>query len=576
MLAGSVVHPVSHVDAWVIVDGSAAEVRLITFLDDVLRFQQPAVADDGFIEPADFREALARHAETLLAQIKVFDQQGVPLTGSVVSLPDTGVLPERIHPTGDAALRLTWKFRHEGETPLTALTVLPNLYHESLTTRAELRLHVKSAASTSRVDAVVFDRTSHTVVLSRRAGPPGAVAVRPERDVNAASVLLVAATDGVLAELTCPVAVLTATEPEDPGERTVAIEQWDASHLRQVAVELTDQFRRRVSLLCGNGESLAPSRVDVRYFAIAGGIESIDSEQLEGSVSPATLSIRASLFFSDPRQRDSATFLWRRAASGLQSADVTVMMSTGSRTETVPFQDGVLSVTLPTEFHAAQSAAFESISADAVPWRLKTVWPTTRSVFIMVISLTLVGVSVVTQGSGHARRVSALLCLLLAASAWLWFDSTTVRVPETAVARQVVKQLLTAAFTAASRGASDEVADQLMQVMEPELAESVFVGLRAELAQVNGEDAGLIIELTEPQLKNVVCRIADGTEDAFEVDADWTIGGRILHWGHLHSQQMACRGTIQVRRLQSDWRLQSVTLAESSVLAETPQNPVSN
>ncbi|MEO1982891.1 MAG: hypothetical protein ABGZ24_20470, partial [Fuerstiella sp.] len=161
----AIAHPMSHTDAWVRVS-DVVDVRLNIFLDDVLRHQEDLSSGRTTVPGSVGVAAIARHAETLLRQLQIFDAEGRPLIGKIVSVPEWQPASEVIDLTQDASLKLSWTLQFEAaesrDGGFRRLCFLHTFSHPDLLQPGELRLHLQHKPSGRRIDAVVAPETPHT------------------------------------------------------------------------------------------------------------------------------------------------------------------------------------------------------------------------------------------------------------------------------------------------------------------------------------------------------------------------------------------------------------------------------
>jgi hypothetical protein len=565
----AVLHPVSHVDAWVTVDGTSVSLRLITFLDDVIRFQKPSISPDGRIAPGVFRAAVADHAAWLLKQVQIFDQHGRLLGGEVLAVPDPEGLPQRIDPEGDANIRLTWRMRLTSDSRLEALTFLPRLGHASLIAPPELRLHIRPPNNARRIDAVVFDNMPHTVVFDPASQTiPGATSpFEDQRDINAASVLIIRSREDVVVELSTPATMLVDTAlrpPSPPGTKGVAV--WDELEMQRIAERIRVQHRDGAVLQLVSGIRLAPLDVEVRFSAAFDNTQFIDLDDLTQPVNPAALTISVRCVYRLLPAQIVTEFVWTGALTATQSVNVTILRNADSQTQVLSLSDNGFSVDLvgtnPLPLADVQPIFVER---DGMPWSVVQIWPTLRSrvLAVIVLSGSLVAVSLRIWRSVWVIGIAGLSVIV--ALAVVAIDVQHQRVPDVDSAERITSSLLAAAFDGAARPPTDDTADALLAVMDPELAESVFLAMRRSLAQVEQGDAGLVITTSGPDLTVDDCTLLKSELDGFVVRGQWTLRGRVLHWGHLHDQRRRFSGSLQVGRFEDWWRLEGVTLTNASV-----------
>jgi len=562
-------HPVSHVDAWLVVGQGELELRLITFLDDVIRHQQPATSTAGLIDGPEFQQAVTSHGQWLKEHVRIYDQDGERILFRVVAVPDQEVLPSPVDAEGDAGIRLTWTLQSSLEQELTALTFFPLLSHESLTFRPELRLHIKDGARNRRIDATVFDATSHTVVLagSGRAAEDSPTAVFGADDVNRLNLSLVAAGPTLLVEINASVILLMDPSQESGKSGAGSSDGWDLEAIAEQSRMLADQFRSSAFLQLPSGRRLDPDSVNSRFGLIADPQQDITAELAQSTLSPAVVAASVQLEFPFDLNQKDLKFIWTGVPELLTDVSVTMLTPRGAESEAVLVDAGQLSVPLARLQNTLLSLTVPSgLPAGEMPWTNRSGWPAFRAVLGAVVLFVLAAI-----GAFFWRRrvpiVAGGSLVLAAVGLLLSLDRQEQRIVDCPASAEIVKQLLDDAVKIASLPVTEESADALLNIMSPELAESVFLRLHQSLAQVETEDQGFVLTLRETEFTVRSCSAGEDEERSIIVEGDWLLQGRVFHWGHLHDRAVLCSGSLQAVCPEDRWLLKSVTLTEVQSLA---------
>lgn len=569
-------HPISHVDAWLAVKERTVEARLIADLDDVLRSRNPPRDTDGKIPVERFRAAVTEHGEHLISRISIYDQEGNPLRGELLAAPALAEFDAAIDPEHDIGIRLTWKLRWSADLPLTALTFLPRLNHPDLIAPPELRLHVQPPGAGRRIDATVFDDCTHTVMFGAEASAPGtwATGAGMASELNATACTLLAGSRNVMAELTFP--LHQWVRESSPGETEPEMsEVVSPERLQQIGASIRRELAKRCRVRDSRGSEFSAEEVAVRHFVTSDPSRLLTDIAPDKSLPAAVLSVRARLTYRLVDATDRTEFVWSDIPGRPDIVNLTRLSRDRNETQVAPVTDAALAVfvNLPAALEVSVLPPFDRTDAEQViqvgaprPTLSAAVTGAATAVCGMLLSMRL---------SRQPVRRAALGATLLASGVIILAGMRPVRTVRADAAQRVAGRLIETAIQSAAGPVSDAMADRLLDVMAPDLAETVFLGIRESLARVDGGDSGFVLDIRCTGFEAGFCEILTGSEEGVAVNARWSVSGDVFHWGHLHRQERHYEGTLRMARSGEHWRLEQVVLHSVRDRAETQPIAVS-
>ncbi|MEZ6130506.1 MAG: hypothetical protein R3C59_17610 [Planctomycetaceae bacterium] len=599
-------HPVSHTDAWIRVSDSVVHVKLNVFLDDVARHQVSGEQQTQ-ITASELQQAIRQHTGTLLHQLHIFDQNGLPLSVQVTSIPEWTPHAETVDLTADSSLKLSWELEFAvPPTGLTALCFLHQFTHPTLTAPGELRLHVQHSGR--RIDAVIAPGRPHTILLPTNADTGDAEPLNP----NAASSLLIMSPTGIVHEFTAPLLLLDAAWPPaaELRRQSTDVNIGEAPNLTDAAIpdssrqQIKDWFLNQTAILV-NGRKVMPLDVGVDFFPA-------DGPSADGSLSTSVEQQPVPLFGTQvgvqlrfPRASDLQTLqLEFLSAPGLFSElTVGVVTSTQQMSELVSFgsespdfagaetdagnansgaEAADKAVALTFVWHAP-SADVESnvlltkpvteddrFMQDAVMPDLLTVrhhQPALPGRVLAVLAIGLIGVAT-WRRSRCTRRSHRMVWLaigiIVAVAGVLLLPRTIVQFHPN-VASRLTESLLRRVYESAMQPSEETAVAELSQVLHDDLVESVYVQMLESLSMSSND--GLLIDVQKVSLESQHLQPALTTPDEVTTACRWRVTGSIHHWGHRHVRELLLEAQIRLSRSGSDWKIGAIQQLDTHVVS---------
>jgi hypothetical protein len=158
------------------------------------------------------------------------------------------------------------------------------------------------------------------------------------------------------------------------------------------------------------------------------------------------------------------------------------------------------------------------------------------------------------QAAAVPASVAALVFLVTGVTFWLASQATL----DEPRARSVVSGLLHNVYRAFDFRKEEDIYDVLVQSVEGELLQQIYLDTRKglELANQGGARAKVKqIELSDLDAK-------PGDNGGFIADATWTVAGSVGHWGHVHERVNRYRGLLTIEPLDGAWKLVAAEVLE--------------
>ncbi|MEO2019696.1 MAG: hypothetical protein ABGZ53_35635 [Fuerstiella sp.] len=583
----AIAHPMSHTDAWVRVS-DVVDVRLNIFLDDVLRHQEDLSSGRTTVPGSVGVAAIARHAETLLRQLQIFDAEGRPLIGKIVSVPEWQPASEVIDLTQDASLKLSWTLQFEAaesrDGGFRRLCFLHTFSHPDLLQPGELRLHLQHKPSGRRIDAVVAPETPHTIVL-----PAGDSSAAPSdsTDINTAVSRIVVAPNEVIHEFTAPLLLLDVAWPRaaeireklvvgHPGGSTLdpAASQ-EAKH--RIATWLQSNCKLRV-----NSSVVSAGDVSIEYFDGAADSSFASGPTADFALSPdepapvVGTRIGARMRFPYGRSVQSVELLFGESPGKFSQLTVDIITATEHQTQILKFNDETADHPsgLLFKWNRSPGSLIPPIGkthriptvAMASPIHVEHQRPGRIGLqcFILCMALAFCTWRVrsakasqpfLTRGSCAVLLFGLLLAFLV--------PDITHRVDNERAGR-LVEQLLSDVYRAIADGGTDALAESLSATVGDDLTEQIYLSTIQCLQ--NDQSDGVLINFSKANVLNMDSDERLTTAGRMYGNCTWLVRGSVYHWGHIHERQMQFSGEIVLSRHDDNWKITSLSPTEFSTI----------
>jgi len=578
-----VAHPVSHTDAWVKVEDTV-KVRLNVFLDDVLLHQGCLKPDLKSIASAKVMQAISSHSDLLLRQLRIFDDKGRPLSGSIVKVPDWRTDQDSIDPVAEASEKLTWDLvytRESVEDDLRSLVFIHDFTHESLQQPGELRLHLQLKKSGQRIDAVIPPTTPHTIVFPAEndASAVQAYAAGADTDANSATSRIMIGPAHVTHEFTAPLLLLDSAWPAAVAfsrlagevvddERAVSVESLKIPELER---QLSDWFRTNTSIRV-DGKVSAPSGVIVHFLPAAVAQNATGRDGLSVSEDLPLFGTLVGIRMRYPRGRSlkKIQLEWFSSPGAFSGATVHVVSSRESVSQLVPVLSSPQSGESVLNFHwepVSRRAIRieESPTVGAIEVSDSVVSLTSSYSFsVRIFGCTFLGMGLIAvlaffwkKASFVTRLIFPVVSVLVLVLIWQQLATNRVSV-DSSKSLVLTQRLLRSVYNSLLETDEQAVLEKLHNVLHDDFAEDVYLSM---ISTISADDDPLLdIQAVTVQSCNAIENLSSNS--AVTADCQWTVDGIVKHWGHSHRRTFIMSGQLTLLRSGDRWKILSLSRAE--------------
>jgi hypothetical protein len=166
-----------------------------------------------------------------------------------------------------------------------------------------------------------------------------------------------------------------------------------------------------------------------------------------------------------------------------------------------------------------------------------------------------------TRTSFAAARVTLALALLLAplGQVAIALPSSLGAVPSTDQVRRILAAVLPNVYRAFEFREESAVYDRLAVSVTGETLTDVYLEHRRALEMVERGGARARVEAVDvPEVRSVEA----GTEGGFDVEATWTVGGTVTHFGHRHFRQNRYDARVTLVAVEGNWKIRAIELLD--------------
>ena len=128
--------------------------------------------------------------------------------------------------------------------------------------------------------------------------------------------------------------------------------------------------------------------------------------------------------------------------------------------------------------------------------------------------------------------------------------------------QQLVGDLLHNVYRAFDYRGEEVIYDVLEQSVSGELLTDIFLETQQGLELANQGGARVKVKSTEVTSAKLVER----NGNRLEIESDWTVSGSIGHWGHIHRRTNGYSARLEIREVDSAWKLTGLTILEEKRL----------
>ncbi len=167
---------------------------------------------------------------------------------------------------------------------------------------------------------------------------------------------------------------------------------------------------------------------------------------------------------------------------------------------------------------------------------------------------------------GRGRSLASFC--LVAAYGFYPFVRVEAMVPSIGEARidreastEVLERLLTNVYRCFDIHNEDAIYDRLALTVTGEQLLAVYLESRRALELENRGGARVRIDEVVVREVRSVKQVENG---GYAIDAVWTVGGSVNHFGHLHFQQNRYDATITIASVEGTWKIRSMELLQET------------
>jgi hypothetical protein len=261
--------------------------------------------------------------------------------------------------------------------------------------------------------------------------------------------------------------------------------------------------------------------------------------------------------YTTSRTPQEVTLSWESFPEGITEIPATVTDPETSQTATLSAEQPA--VTWQNEL---MDDPAPTVTAIAVEPRTLAV-PVLAMVFLIVISvpLFLAFRRGKTTTSFAMARVTLALALLLAplGQVAIALPSSLGAVPSTDQVRRILAAVLPNVYRAFEFREESAVYDRLEVSVTGETLTDVYLEHRRALEMVERGGARARVEAVEvPEVRSVEA----ASDGGFDVEATWTVGGTVTHFGHRHFRQNRYDARVTLVAVEGSWKIRAIELLD--------------
>jgi len=116
----------------------------------------------------------------------------------------------------------------------------------------------------------------------------------------------------------------------------------------------------------------------------------------------------------------------------------------------------------------------------------------------------------------------------------------------------VVSSLLKNIYRSFDFKNESDIYDKLSSSIDGDLLREIYLEIRKNLEYEN--TGGAKAKIQNVNLENIETKqLQDGT--GYEYNTDWTVTGKVEHWGHIHNRTNRYNALINVKNIEGIWKI---------------------
>ncbi len=591
--ADALAHPISVSDVYVECQENRLLVRIEVFTEDLYLFHNLPLDDNNSLSVESVRDGVNLHQDFLAERFLILDKDGDRLEPNFLQV-DTQDLPNEPIPFEQLMFfKVFYQFEYTFEDRPEYLTFLHRFTGEKVVLPAEVQVKVKPLQGRREQKILLPDQpwTIHLAAIEERGTADREMTPQEmleQRQTETLGIQSYGATYAFLyvepteirLEALVPLATLLGSldvELEPDGK----LDLEDQAGLRS---EIEALFQEKIALQIG-GQNAELTTDRVEFFGVA--LRDFSQQREPQVVSIANA--RVGIIQSAPLRTKAAAaqLTWDVFNEYLYEVNLAIVQNEETKADMIrPFDDqNVISVGLEQQSLANRSTSplkaenaeltetldklrAESLQSERWLWGGAGV-----SVILLIVLL-------VARRKLSAAVFTVLLLLLiggdLVGGVMLRQQMLEARrevADLTGDGREVVEDMLRQIYQAVNLRSEGEVFDKLSKVADEELLRELYLEIRESLTiESQGGSAGKAGEVNVATCEPIESDVANLDKPKFSYLCQWTVPGRLEHWGHIHERvnNYTARIELSPRNHECGWKWEVSEIA----LQNVDQSPV--
>ncbi|MCG6156214.1 hypothetical protein [Rubinisphaera margarita] len=586
-------HPISVSDVYVECQQERLLVRIEVFTEDLYLFHNLPLGDDNALSVQTVQEGVKLHQTFLAERFLILNRNGDRLEPKFLRA-DTQDLPNEPIPFEQLMyFKVFYEFEFTFQDRPEYLTFLHRFTGEKVVLPAEVQVKVKPLQGRREQKILLPDQpwTIHLAAIEERGAADADMSpqeILEQRQTETLGIQSYGATYAFLyiepneirLEALVPLATLLGSldvELEPDGKL-------DLDDQTQLKSDVEAFFQKNVSLQFeGREQDLMTDRIE--FFGVA--LRDFSQQREPEVVSIANARVGIILSAPVSESISSGQLTWDVFNEHLYEVNLAIVQGEETTADMIRPFDGqnVIAVNLSSESLAGRSSStleaentelterLDELRAESLQ-DLRWLWGGAGLSLVLLIVLLLI------RRKLPVAAFTGLLVLIVAADIAIgvglrqqMLEARREVADLTGDGPDVVADLLGQIYQAVNLRDEGAVFDQLSKVADEELLRELYLEIRESLTiESQGGSAGKAGRVDVGACELVDANVEDLDHLKFSYLCQWTVPGRLEHWGHIHERANSYTARIQLspRREESDWKWEMTRID----LQNVDQSPV--
>jgi len=586
-------HPISVSDVYVECQEDRLLVRIEVFTEDLYLFHNLPLDDNNSLSVESVREGVGRHQDFLAERFLILDKDGDRLEPKFLQV-DTQDLPNEPIPFEQLMFfKVFYQFEYAFEDRPEYLTFLHRFTGEKVVLPAEVQVKVKPLQGRREQKILLPDQpwTIHLAAIEERGAAGNEMTpqeILEQRQAETLGIQSYGATYAFLyiepteirLEALVPLATLLGSldvELEPDGK----LDLDDQAGLRSRIEAL---FQENMALqIDGRTAELTTDRIE--FFGVALRDFSQQREPEVVSIANARIGIIQSAPL--PSSAASAQLTWDVFNEYLYEVNLAIVQGEETTADTIrPFDDqnvitvGLQQASLADGATSTMKAGNAELTETLDRLQFQSFQHERWLWGGAALSVVLLIVLLIARSRLSTAIFTLLLLLLIGADAvgglvlrQRMLESRQDVVSLAGDGRKIVEDMLGQVYRAVNLRSEGAVFDQLSKVAAEDLVRELYLEIRESLTiESQGGSAGRAGEVNVEACELVDSEVSDFDQLKFSYLCQWTVPGRLEHWGHIHERvnNYTARLELSPRNHECGWKWEVTAI----VLQNVDQSPV--